>query len=68
MTDPIEMPPAINPETKAKILEWLKYHPDVWHKDENGVCHFWWVQNLLSTIGIDLYADKELFALLREKM
>lgn len=36
------------------IKKWIKNHPDVWHTDETGTPHFWWVQNLLGDLGIDI--------------
>lgn len=49
-----------NAKTKNKenLLEWLKNHPDVWHKNEHGVAHWWWVRNLL-VYGLNIFTLEE---------
>lgn len=64
MSDPLK----ITPETKAKILDWISRHPDCWDKNDRGVANFWWTQNLLSELGMDLYSDVDFFKLMKEKM
>ncbi len=39
-----------NKEIKIYLTNWVKHHPDVWLKDENGTPHFWWVQNAVGDI------------------
>lgn len=34
------------------LQAWLRNHPEVWETNENGVPHWWWVQNALGSTGV----------------